>query len=174
MAKGGIILRIGMYPGTFDPVTCGHINIAERALELFDKVIIAIAHDNYKKTLFTLEERKQMVEEAVGNNPRFEVCVFDGLLVDFCMEKNATAIIRGLRAVSDYEWEFQMALMNKSMNPEIETIFLMSEHKYMFISSTIIKNSALLGGKVTDLVPLNVEKALYQKALQENNNHHIK
>ena len=160
-------MRIGVYPGTFDPVTCGHLNIVERALGLFDKVVIAIACDNYKKTLFTLAERRQMIEEAVRDNPRIDVKVFKGLLVDFCLRENASAVIRGLRAVSDYELEFQMALMNKSMDPDIETIFFMSEHKYLFISSSIIKSAALLGGKVEGLVPVNVEKALIGKALQQ-------
>jgi len=156
-------MRVAVYPGTFDPITNGHIDILERAVNLFDRVIVAIAVENYKDTLFNLEERKQLVEAACKHLPRTEVHVFDGLLMKFVETVNAQAIIRGLRAVSDFEYEMQMAMMNKRLNNNVETVFLMSATKYSFLSSSIIKQVALLDGSVKGLVPEEVEEALKQK-----------
>lgn len=156
-------MRVAVYPGTFDPITNGHIDILERAVNLFDRVIVAIAVENYKDTLFNLEERKQLVEAACKHLPRTEVRVFDGLLMKFVETVNAQAIIRGLRAVSDFEYEMQMAMMNKRLNNNVETVFLMSATKYSFLSSSIIKQVALLDGSVKGLVPEEVEEALKQK-----------
>ena len=156
-------MRVAVYPGTFDPITNGHIDILERAVNLFDRVIVAIAVENYKDTLFNLEERKQLVEAACKHLPRTEVHVFDGLLMKFVETVNAQAIIRGLRAVSDLEYEMQMAMMHKRLNNNVETVFLMSATKYSFLSSSIIKQVALLDGSVKGLVPEEVEEALKQK-----------
>ncbi|HHW06658.1 MAG TPA: pantetheine-phosphate adenylyltransferase [Clostridia bacterium] len=156
-------MRVAVYPGTFDPITNGHLDILERAVHLFDRVIVAIAVENYKDTLFSLEERRQLVESACKNLPRTEVRVFDGLLMEFVEAVEARAIIRGLRAVSDFEYEMQMAMMNKRLNNQVETVFLMSATKYSFLSSSIIKQVALLDGSVKGLVPQEVEEALKQK-----------
>ncbi|NLC77274.1 MAG: pantetheine-phosphate adenylyltransferase [Clostridia bacterium] len=156
-------MRVAVYPGTFDPITNGHLDILERAVNLFDQVIIAIAEDNYKQTLFTLEERRYLVEQACKHLPRMEVRTFDGLLIDFVQSINANVIVRGLRAVSDFEYEMQMAMMNKKLNHNVETIFLMSASKYSFLSSSIIKQVALLDGSIKGLVPVEVEEALKGK-----------
>ncbi|MFZ5754442.1 MAG: pantetheine-phosphate adenylyltransferase [Bacillota bacterium] len=156
-------MRIAIYPGTFDPVTNGHIHIAERASKLFDKVIIAVAKDNYKNNLFSLEERLQMVEESLQYLPNVEVDSFSGLLADYAVCKNAQALIRGLRAVSDFEYEMQLAAMNKRLNETLETVFLMTAGEYSFISSSMIKQVAVLGGCVKGLVPPIVEAGLKEK-----------
>lgn len=156
-------MRIAVYPGTFDPVTNGHLDILNRALQLFDKVIIAIAFDNNKKTLFSLEERKQLLENELKGYKHVEVKTFSGLTVNFARQCGAVALIRGLRAMTDFEYEFQLALMNKKLAPDIETVFLMTKSDYSFISSSAIKWAASLNGSVTEFVPLNVEKALYAK-----------
>lgn len=158
-------MRTAVYPGTFDPITNGHLDILERAVNLFDRVIIAIAVENYKNTLFNLEERRQLVEAACKHLPRTEVRTFDGLLMEFVEAMDAQAIIRGLRAVSDFEYEMQMAMMNKRLNSDVETVFLMSATKYSFLSSSIIKQVALLDGSVKGLVPVEVEEALKEKYL---------
>lgn len=158
-------MRTAVYPGTFDPITNGHLDILERAINLFDRVIIAIAVENYKDNLFNLEERKQLVEAACKHLPRIEVKTFDGLLMEFVEAMDAQAIIRGLRAVSDFEYEMQMAMMNKRLNNSVETVFLMCSTKYSFLSSSIIKQVALLDGSVKGLVPVEVEEALKEKYL---------
>lgn len=158
-------MRVAVYPGTFDPITNGHLDILERAVNLFDQVIIAIAEDNYKKTLFDMDERKYLVEQACKHLPSIEVKAFDGLLMDFVQSIGASVIVRGLRAVSDFEYEMQMAMMNKKLNHDVETVFLMSASKYSFLSSSIIKQVALLDGSITGLVPVEVEKALREKYL---------
>lgn len=156
-------MKIAVYAGTFDPITNGHLDIALRASCLFDRIIIAVAKENYKNTLFDLDERCQLVREALAGKENITVEPFDGLLVDFCRQQGATSIIRGLRAVSDFDKEFQMALLNRRLNGGIETVFLMSDAKYLYISSSIIRNSAVLGGNIQDLVPPCVAAALKKK-----------
>ena len=157
------MIRTAIYPGTFDPVTNGHLDIIERAARLFDKVIVAIADENYKNNLFNMEERLELMRKVTANMPNVEVKPFHGLLVNFCVEEKAGTVIRGLRAMSDFEREFQMALMNKEVLPEVETIFLMTASKYQFVSSSMIKNFASLDSIVTGLVPSVVEEALEKK-----------
>lgn len=156
-------MRNAIYPGTFDPVTYGHLDILTRAKELFDEVTIAIAEDSEKKTLFTLAERKEQLLEATKDMPNVSVCVFEGLTVEFARQCGALAILRGLRALSDFEYEFQLALMNKKLAPDIETIFLMSQSQFSFISSSAIKWAASLHAGVSDFVPPHIEKALITK-----------
>ncbi|MDR2712527.1 MAG: pantetheine-phosphate adenylyltransferase [Clostridiales bacterium] len=156
-------MKTAVYAGTFDPVTYGHLDVAERATKICDQLIIAVAEDNYKNCLFSLEERRSFVEEATKNLPNVRVDSFDGLLVDYCLRQGGCAIIRGLRAVSDFDKELQMALMNRKMCPQIDTVFLMSASKYLFISSSIIKNSVAVGGDISYLVTPLVEEALRQK-----------
>lgn len=155
--------RIAVYPGTFDPLTNGHVDIAVRATKLFDRVIIGVAEENYKENLFTMEERVSMVREVVKEYEHIEVTGFSGLLVDFANKNKAIAIVRGLRAVSDFEYEFQISLMNKKLKEEIETVFLMTSSEYAFLSSRIIKQIAALNGCIEGLVPSVVEEALWRK-----------
>ena len=148
--------RIAIYPGTFDPLTNGHECIIRRGLELFDTVIVAVARDCGKNTLFSLEERVDIVREVFASIPGVKVMPFSGLLVDFAEKNGAKAILRGLRAVSDFDYEFQMALMNRKLQRHVQTIFLMSDLRWMYISSTNIRNVASLGGNVSCLVPPTV------------------
>jgi pantetheine-phosphate adenylyltransferase len=153
-----------VYPGTFDPITNGHIDVITRALQLFDEVVVAIAGDSTKKPLFALEERRQLAEASLKEaGRRVRVTIFRGLLVDYVRNQEAGAILRGLRAVSDFEFEFQMALMNRKLDPSIETIFLMPRDTYTYLSSTIIKEIARLGGDTSSFVPVVVQDALHQK-----------
>jgi pantetheine-phosphate adenylyltransferase len=162
MSDGG--LRRIVYPGTFDPVTNGHLDVVGRALQLFDEVVLAIAGDSTKKPLFSLEERQQLAEQSLAEfNGRVRVTVFRGLLVDYVRSQGANAILRGLRAVSDFEFEFQMALMNRKLADKIETIFLMPRDTYTYLSSTIIKEIARLGGDASGFVPPAVQAALHEK-----------
>lgn len=167
--EGGFILStIAVYPGTFDPITYGHINILQRATKLFDKVIIAVAADNYKNTIFSVEERLNLIDKCCEHSclkdiTNIEIEAFHGLLVHYLEKKNAGAIIRGLRAVSDFEYEMQMAAMNKTLNQRVDTIFLMTDTKYSFVSSSIIKDVATMGGNVDELVPPVVRDALKRK-----------
>ncbi len=155
--------RIGVYAGTFDPLTSGHISIVRRALSMFDKIIIAVARETNKNTLFTLEERVNLVKASFPNQEKIIVEPFDGLLVNFAVAKNACALVRGLRAVSDFEYELQLALMNRKLCQEIETVFLMSSFQWMYISSTIVKSAASLGGNVHGLVSEPVLQAFRKK-----------
>ena len=152
--------KIAVYPGTFDPVTNGHIDIVKRSLKIFDLVIVAIAANPTKKPLFDFKERVIMVEDSLKVIGNVNVQEFEGLLVEYSHSKGAIAIIRGLRAVSDFEFEFQMALMNRKLDPSIETIYLMPSEEHSYLSSTIIKNVASYGGNVGSLVPPLVEKNL--------------
>ena len=153
-----------VYPGTFDPITNGHIDVITRALQLFDEVVVAIAGDSTKKPLFELEERRRLTEESLGElKGRVRVSIFSGLLVDYVRSEGANAILRGLRAVSDFEFEFQMALMNRKLDHSIETIFLMPRDTYTYLSSTIIKEIARLGGDTAAFVPGPVQAALHRK-----------
>lgn len=156
-------MRVAIYPGTFDPVTNGHLDILRRAIELFDEVIIAVAVDSNKQTLFTLEERIQLINQAISEMPRVRVAGFQGLTVEFARECGAVAIIRGLRVMADFEYEFQLALMNKKLASDIETVFLMTKSDYSFISSSAIKWAASLKGSITEFVPAHVEQALLTK-----------
>ncbi|HMM05206.1 MAG TPA: pantetheine-phosphate adenylyltransferase [Clostridiales bacterium] len=156
-------MRVCIYPGTFDPVTNGHMDIILRAAALFDKMVIGIANDNYKTCLFSKEERIETLKEVTADLNNVEVEAFSGLLMEFCKAKNACAVIRGLRAVSDFEYEMQLALMNKKLNPNVETVFLMTGQQHSFISSSIIKDVAVLGGCIRDLVPPSVEKRIIEK-----------
>jgi pantetheine-phosphate adenylyltransferase len=164
-------MKIGVYAGTFDPITNGHLDIALRASCLFDQVIIAVARDNNKDSLFNIEERCALVKEAVKSQNNIIVESFEGLLVDYCKQKDATSIIRGLRAISDFDMEFQMALLNRGLNGGIDTVFLMSDAKYLFISSSLIRTSAELGGDITDMAPLCVVKALQNKLKNKKQPH---
>ncbi len=156
-------MKTAVYAGTFDPVTNGHLDIALRAAQLFDRIIIAVAIDNNKHPLFNIEERCALIAEATSGKTNIIVMPFKGLLVDFCKEQGATSIIRGLRAVSDFDIEFQMALLNRELNGGCDTVFLMSDAKYLYISSSVIRQSAELGGNIRDLVPANVADALQAK-----------
>jgi pantetheine-phosphate adenylyltransferase len=156
--------KIAIYPGTFDPLTMGHLDIIKRGLPIFDKIIIAVAKDTGgKPTLFSLEERTEMIEEVVQEYPNIEVHSFSGLLVEYATRVGACAILRGLRAVSDFEHEFQMASINKRLNPSIETLFMMTNEPYFFLSSSVIKEIAALGGNLNGFVPDIIEKRLREK-----------
>ena len=157
------MIRRAIYPGSFDPVTNGHLDVIDRARKLFDEVIVAVAHNDQKHPLFTLEERLELLQSTVGKMKNVEIAPLDGLLVDFAVARKATAVIRGLRAISDFEFEFQMALMNRKLEARVETIFLMPKEEYTYLSSRIVKEIARLGGEVTDFVPARVARALKGK-----------
>jgi len=158
-------MKIALYPGTFDPVTNGHLDIIERASQLFDKVIVTVAVNSSKTPMFTTDERKEMIRLAVKEKKIKNVSIesFNGLLVGFARKKKATVLIRGLRAVSDFEYEFQMALMNRKLAPKITTVFLMPHEKYTYLNSSIIREVARLKGDVSDLVPRSVRKYIKKK-----------
>jgi len=155
--------KIAIYPGSFDPVTNGHLDIIERGLKLFDKIIIAILTNPGKQFLFTLEERMQMLEVCLKKFPNVEIDTFNGLTVDYAAQCNAQGILRGLRALSDFEYEFQMALMNRRLNREIQTVFLMTGMRWIYTSSSIIKEAAQFGGSIKGMVPPVVEKKIKEK-----------
>lgn len=152
--------RVALYAGSFDPLTNGHLDILSRARRLADTVIVAILENDSKKPLFTVEERIEMIREIVGVDPAIPIRSFSGLLVDFARETGATLIVRGLRAVSDYEYELQMALMNRRLGPEVETVFLMAKEEYSYVSSRLVKEVARLKGDVRGLVPELVRQRL--------------
>ena len=156
-------MRKAVYPGTFDPVTNGHLDIIKRASQIFDHIIVGVSESVHKKPLFTLAEREALVIQAVQELDNVEVFVFNGLLVNFAENINATAIIRGLRAVSDFEYEFQMALMNRKLKPKLETVYLMPSEEYSYIDSTIVKEVAQLGGRMDCFLPQHVANALVKK-----------
>ncbi len=155
--------RIAIYPGSFDPVTNGHLDIIKRGVKLFDTIIVAILINPRKTGLFTVEERLDMLNETLKDIPHVRAESFEGLLVDFAAQKSATAILRGLRAVSDFEYEFQMALMNRKLNREIQSVYLMTGLRWIFTSSSIIKEAALFGGDINGMVPPCVKKRLEEK-----------
>ena len=160
-------MRTAIYPGSFDPLTNGHLDVIQRAAKLFDRVIVAVAENEGKHPLFSLEERREMVRSAVSHLPIVECDSFDGLLVNYVDRMGGHAIIRGLRAVSDFEFEFQLALMNRKLNERVETIFMMPRDTYTFISSRIVKEIARLGGDITEFVPPNVRLSLLQRMGRE-------
>src|SRR5580658_4246931 len=159
-------MRIAIYPGSFDPLTNGHFDVVQRAAKLFDRVIVAVAKNEGKKPLFGLQERLALVKEATASMPNVEADTFDGVLVDYVVQKKAQAIVRGFGAVSDFEFAFQLALMNRKLNENIETIFMMPKDTYTFLSSRIVKEIARLGGDVSSFVPPHVERALKRKLKQ--------
>ena len=156
-------MRTAIYPGSFDPLTNGHLDVVQRAAKLFDRVIVAVAKNEAKNPLFTLEERETLVKKAVAHLPNVVTDSFDGLLVEYVAARKAKAIVRGLRAVSDFEFEFQLALMNRKLDENIETIFMMPKDTYTFLSSRIVKEIARLGGDVGAFVPAHVQTALIKK-----------
>lgn len=155
--------HIVIYPGTFDPITNGHIDVLERAVNLFDEVIVAVLTNPSKTPLFTVKERIDLITQIVQNQERVRIESFSGLLVEFAERAGAQAIIRGLRAISDFEYEFQMALVNRKINSKLTTVFLMPNEKYTYLNSTIVKELASFGGKISDFVPEIAEKALKKK-----------
>ena len=159
-------MRTVIYPGSFDPLTNGHLDVIQRATKLFDRVIVAVAQNDSKNPLFTLAERLEMVAHCVRHLPNVEADTFDGLLVNYAEKCSAQAIIRGLRAVSDFEFEFQLALMNRKLNERVETIFMMPKDTYTFLSSRIVKEIARLGGDVGAFVPLRVQAALTARVME--------
>jgi pantetheine-phosphate adenylyltransferase len=152
-----------IYAGTFDPVTYGHIDLVKRAQEIFPEVIVAVAHNSHKKPLFSVKERVEMLRQATAGFEGIEVCDFDGLVVDFARRNKAHVLIRGLRMLSDFEYEFQMALTNRKLSPDTETIFLMPQESYSYLSSKLLKEAASLGADLSSFVPVFVEKALKRK-----------
>ena len=155
--------HVAIYPGSFDPITNGHLDLIERGAKLVDKLIVSILRNDSKQPLFTVEERMEMLQEVIGGFPNVEVDCFDGLLVDYAARRDATVILRGIRAISDYEFELQMALMNRRLGPNIETIFLMAGEAYSYISSRLVKEVFGLGGNISGLVPPTVEARLRKR-----------
>ncbi len=155
--------KIAVYPGSFDPITFGHLDIISRALKIFDEVIIAVARNEKKNPLFSVEERVELIEKVMDGSDRAKVDTFDGLLIDYVRQRKANAIIRGLRAISDFEYELQMAQINRSISKDVETVFLMTSVFYSFLSSSIVKEVSSLNGPVDGLVPPIVKKALDAK-----------
>jgi pantetheine-phosphate adenylyltransferase len=160
-------VRIALYPGSFDPPTHGHLSIIQRGLRIFDGLTVAVLRNPAKDSLFTVEERVSLLREAVRDDPRVQVKTFTGLLVKFAQQEGVNTVLRGLRAVSDFEYEFQMANMNRKLDREIETLFMMTGEDYFYISSRFVRDVARLGGDVAGLVPPNVQKALKQKFPQK-------
>jgi pantetheine-phosphate adenylyltransferase len=156
-------MRRAIYPGSFDPITNGHLDVLQRAAGIFDNLIIAVARDNAKQSLFSVEERVDLIRSATAEISGIEVMPFEGLLVNFAREHRACALVRGLRAVSDFEFEFQLALMNRKLEPNLETLFLMPREEYTYISSRLVKEICRLGGHIDQFVPPNVAAALRAK-----------
>lgn len=156
-------MKKAIYPGSFDPVTNGHVEIIKRALLVFDRLLIATTHNQEKSAIFSLEERQKLIEQCFINEERVQVTSFEGLLVDFAQKNDTPFIVRGLRATSDFEYEFQLAAMNRSLNPGIDTVFFMTGSDTHFLSSRLVKEVALLGGDIRKMVPSHVAKALIQK-----------
>ena len=155
--------QTAIYPGFFDPVTNGHLSVVARALKIFDKLIIGILNNPHKEPLFSIDERIHMIRQALRGNANIEIDSFDGLLVDYAIKKNSNVVVRGLRALSDFEYEFQLALMNRKLNRDVQSIFLMTDYKWFYTSSTIIKEAASFGGDISGLVPAVVNRKLKEK-----------
>lgn len=156
-------MRVAVYPGSFDPITNGHLNIIRRASKLYDKLIVGVLDNINKKPLFSASERKEMIDEVIKDLPNVSCDVFSGLLVDFAKQNGASVIVKGLRTVADFEYEFQMALLNKALNPEYETMFMMTDSKYSYISSSMVKEVAKYGGELEGLTPHNVIEKIKDK-----------
>lgn len=156
-------MRRAIYPGSFDPVTNGHLDVIDRARKLFDEVIVGVAHNDQKQPLFSLEERLELLRATIGKLDRVQIAPLGGLLVEFAVQNEAVAVVRGLRAVSDFEFEFQMALMNRKLEGRVETIFLMPKEEYTYLSSRIVKEIARLGGDIAKFVPPHVVEAFARK-----------
>ncbi|MBN2467174.1 MAG: pantetheine-phosphate adenylyltransferase [Deltaproteobacteria bacterium] len=155
--------RVAVYPGSFDPITNGHLDLVRRGLNIVDRIIIAVAINPQKKHMFTIEERVEMATKAIGDNPRVTVGSFEGLLVDYLKKQNTHILLRGVRAVLDFEYEFQMALMNRRLDRSVETIFMMTGYKWFYVSSRIIRDVVVAGGNVDEIVPDCVAKKLREK-----------
>ena len=155
--------RTAIYPGTFDPVTYGHLDVIKRVAALYDKVYVAVAHSKEKSALFSVKERVLMMKEVTAEYNNVEVTDFDGLVVDFAKNKSAKVVVRGLRMISDFEYEFQMALTNRKLNPEIETVFMMPNESYSYLSSKLIKEIVSMGADASPFIPENVEEKLKEK-----------
>lgn len=160
--------RIAVYPGSFDPLTNGHVDIIRRGARMFDRIIVAILLNAEKAPLFSADERMRLIRDVFRDAPAVEADTFEGLLVDYMRQKQANVIVRGLRAVSDFEYEMQMALMNRHLSPEVETVFMMPAEQYTYVSSRLVKEVASLGGSVAGLVPEQVEKRLVEKRAARN------
>jgi pantetheine-phosphate adenylyltransferase len=165
---------IAIYPGSFDPITNGHLDLIERASKHFDRLIVAILRNETKEPLFSVEERMEMLREVIAGYPNVELDSFDGLLVDYAAARQATVLLRGIRAISDYEFELQMALMNRRLRPEIETVFLMAGEAYSFLSSRLVKEVISLGGNITGLVPPTVATRLHNRMPLKKTGHMAK
>jgi pantetheine-phosphate adenylyltransferase len=159
-------VTLAVYPGTFDPITNGHVDILRRSLKIFDRVIVAVAENIRKTPLFSLSERRAMIADALDRDPRLEVDAFQGLLAEYCRRRGATVVIRGLRALADFEYEFQLAHMNRRLAPDVETLFLMTGEDSFYVSSSLVKEVALMGGDVSRMVPRSVAAALADKRKQ--------
>ena len=155
--------KLAIYPGSFDPVTNGHVDIIVRGLKIFDEIVVCILNNPAKKVLFSVEERIEMLNSSLSGIKNIEITTYDGLLVDFAVQRKAHAILRGMRAVSDFEYEFQMALMNRRLNRDIQTVFLMTGLRWIFTSSSIIKEAARFGGNINGMVPKIVQQKLKNK-----------
>ncbi len=156
-------MSIAIYPGSFDPVTSGHLDIIKRSCNQFETVIVAVLNNSAKQPLFSVSERVNLIEKSTANLPNCKVMHFDGLLVDFAKQQGATTLIKGLRQISDFEYEFQMALLNKKLNSDIETLFMVTNANYSYVSSSVVKEVASLGGDFSDLVPKEIYEDVRQK-----------
>ena len=159
-------MTLAVYPGTIDPITNGHVDILRRSLKIFDRVVVALAENVRKAPLFSIDERRKLIADALGGDARLEVDAFQGLLADYCRRRGASVVIRGLRALADFEYEFQSAHMNRRLAPDVETMFLMTSEESFYVSSSLVKEVALMGGDVSGLVPAGVVAALAEKRKQ--------
>jgi len=159
-------MSTAVYPGSFDPITNGHVDILRRSLKIFDRVVVALAENVRKAPLFSIDERRKLIADALGGDARLEVDAFQGLLADYCRRRGASVVIRGLRALADFEYEFQSAHMNRRLAPDVETLFLMTSEESFYVSSSLVKEVALMGGDVSGLVPAGVAAALAAKRKQ--------
>ena len=157
------VARVGIYPGSFDPLTMGHVNIVQRSLRFFDRVVVAVLKHPEKRAMFSPEERATLIQSVFADEPRVEVDHFGGLLVDYVRSRKADAVIRGLRAVQDFEYEFQMTMMNRRLAPDIDTVFMMTDEEHFYIASRTVKEVARLGGTIDGLVPEIVKSAMFEK-----------